>query len=98
MIDARVCRWSAPSESHPVEERDPDAVAMWQERDPIGRFIGYLVSHRVAAEPELARIAREVDAELTEAVEFARSGAPPAIEESPADVPGGMEARLRGEV
>jgi pyruvate dehydrogenase E1 component alpha subunit len=88
LVEARTYRWSAQSGSGSDESRDPAEVAEWMERDPIGRIMVYLAAHGVADEPELARIAREVDEELTEAVEFARSSPPPPAGDALNDVYG----------
>jgi pyruvate dehydrogenase E1 component alpha subunit len=86
LIEARTFRPDAHTVLFSGEASDTAAVAEWAERDPIGRIIVYLAAHGVADEPELARIAREVDVELNEAVEFARTSPAPEAVSALADV------------
>jgi pyruvate dehydrogenase E1 component alpha subunit len=90
LVEARAYPWGGPPGASPKESREMPEPADWMDHDPIGRFIVYLAAHGVTDEPELARIAREVDTELFEAVEFARSSPPPSAEEALADIYEGM--------
>jgi acetoin:2,6-dichlorophenolindophenol oxidoreductase subunit alpha len=77
LIEVRTFRPHTAAALLAVEGTDPVNLAEWADRDPISRIIVYLAAHGDADEPELARIAREVDVELTQAVEFARASPAP---------------------
>lgn len=85
LIEVRTFRPPADLALASVAGSDAVELAEWAERDPISRIIVYLAAHGVADEPELARIAREVDAELNEAVGFARADPAPEGVMAPAD-------------
>lgn len=52
--------------------RDDEEVARWRERDPLATYPERLIEAGVLTEAEWADLQAEVDAELDEAVEFAR--------------------------
>ena len=89
LIEAKTYRW----EGHVVGEqafvgeyRDPDEVEQAKQRCPIALFGACVTATGFIAAPELERVQTEVQQELDEAVAFAQSSPPPAIEEATRDV------------
>ena len=57
--------------------RDDEEVARWRERDPLTTYPDELLADGVLTEAEWSQLQEEVDAELDEAVEFARESSFP---------------------
>jgi pyruvate dehydrogenase E1 component alpha subunit len=80
LIEAVTYRFRGHSMSDPAEYRSKREERIWQERDPIKRFRRRLAERRVSAEV-LARIDREVEAVVDEAVQFADESPEPPVSE-----------------
>ena len=78
LIECITYRQRGHSSSHPpTEGRDQQEVAAWLEKDPIDRFRAELERRGLLDEETSARIKREVDEEIEEAVRFAEDSPTP---------------------
>jgi 2-oxoisovalerate dehydrogenase E1 component alpha subunit len=86
LIEARVTRL-APHTSQVGDERSPRAVAAARHHhDPIPRFEHYLLEHGLLDKQTRRELASKADAEVADAVEFARRAPEPPSERAFADV------------
>lgn len=85
LIEAKTYRFAGHSRGDARKYRSRDEESAWRERDPIDRMAAALLAAGIASDAELARIADEVAAELTDAVEFARSSPDPLPEQALTD-------------
>ena len=69
-----------------VDNRDPDLVSSWQQRDPLLRLAASLLEQGAVTPTSLAEIQESVDRELVDAVEFARNSPMPDVANVLADV------------
>lgn len=58
--------------------RSPEELAAWKERDPLRRLADSLFQERGQTQDVLQRIEAEIMVDISEAIKFARSAAPPA--------------------
>jgi TPP-dependent pyruvate/acetoin dehydrogenase alpha subunit len=70
-------RYAGHNVGDPEEYRSKDEVAEWREQDPIARFGALLAAHGVLDEAAAAAVAAEVEAEIDDAVAFARESPEP---------------------
>jgi pyruvate dehydrogenase E1 component alpha subunit len=73
-LEFRTYRFKAHSMYDPELYRDKKEVEEWKKRDPIPNFSSMLKEKGLLKEEDLARIEREVAAEVEQAVEFAEAG------------------------
>lgn len=85
LIEARVRRLGQHT-SQVGDLRTPAEVAAARRRDPIPRFAHYLRHHGLLDERHAAELAERADAEVADAVEFARRAAPPPVDRAFQDV------------
>jgi pyruvate dehydrogenase E1 component alpha subunit len=85
LLEARVSRWRGHYEGDPQKYRDPEDLARGLAGDPVLRMAERLRASGVA-EQDLEDDLAAVDAELDEAVAWARAGAVPAPEQAFEDV------------
>jgi pyruvate dehydrogenase E1 component alpha subunit len=85
-IECKTYRWRGHWEGDPQPYRTRDEVEAWKRRCPIVRFRSYLIENNVLSGEELDRIDAAVDAELRDAIEYARKSPFPEPEEAIEDV------------
>ncbi|WP_144921219.1 thiamine pyrophosphate-dependent dehydrogenase E1 component subunit alpha [Halorubrum salsamenti] len=81
-IEAETYRYRGHFEGDPQPYRTEEDVERWQQRDPIDAFTEQLIDRGELAESELDDLRAEVEAEIEEAVEFAREADEPTPEEA----------------
>ncbi len=72
LLVAETYRWKGHSRSDAERYRTKEEVASWRKRCPITRFKRFLKENKVASDEEFARIEKEVERSIEEAVEFAQ--------------------------
>lgn len=77
LIEALTYRFRGHSLADPDELRAAEEKQFWQARDPIKRLAVQLIDRELATEEELKAIEGEVQAEVDEAVKFARESPEP---------------------
>jgi pyruvate dehydrogenase E1 component alpha subunit len=77
LIEALTYRFRGHSLADPDELRHPDEKEFWGERDPITRFVNYLLEHNLATSEELKGIDAQVQETIDEAVKFAEESPEP---------------------
>ena len=85
-LESRTYRWRGHWEGDPQPYRTKDEVDQWKKRCPIERFRAYAVERHLLTKTACERIEREVQAELDDAVEFARTSPFPDPQEALEDV------------
>jgi len=73
-------RYQGHSMGDPQRYRTKDEVTQWEKTDPIGIYNHYLTADKVATKEDLAKIEKEMDQEIQEAVEFAESSPEPSVD------------------
>ena len=86
LLECKTYRFVGHSRSDARGYRTKEEEEAWKERDPITRLRGFLLEEGVAGEAVLAQVAGEVEAEIEDAVEFARSSPDATPEEAFRDV------------
>ncbi|KIT17451.1 thiamine pyrophosphate-dependent dehydrogenase E1 component subunit alpha [Jannaschia aquimarina] len=86
LIENVTYRWRGHSKSDRNRYRTKDEIAGWVKKDPIARMGAMLVTHGIMAEEDIAAMETDVDDEIAEAIEFARSGTDPDPAEVTRDV------------
>ena len=86
LIECKTYRYLGHSKNDPRAYRTKDEEKQWKERDAIKRFRKWLLENTIATEEEIQTIDKEVENEITEAVEFAESSPYPPLEEIVKDV------------
>ena len=86
LLECKAYRFVGHSRSDARGYRSREEEEAWKERDPITRLGGFLLEEGVAGEDMLAQVAGEVEAEIEDAVEFARSSPDATPEEAFDDV------------
>ncbi|MGI1662567.1 pyruvate dehydrogenase (acetyl-transferring) E1 component subunit alpha [Palleronia sp. KMU-117] len=74
-LECRTYRFRAHSMFDAQLYRDKAEVEEWRKRGPIVRFQGWLLENGMIHADDVAKIERDVDAEIAEAVAFAEAGA-----------------------
>jgi pyruvate dehydrogenase E1 component alpha subunit len=86
------------SSDDPSRYRSEKEVKTWEKRDPLGVYAAYLKGRGLWTEDRQARLEREIDAEISEAVAHAEKVGPPTAEDMIrdvyADMPPHLEAQL----
>jgi pyruvate dehydrogenase E1 component alpha subunit len=77
LLECLTYRFRGHSLADPDELRSTAEKEFWAQRDPIKQFAGHLTSRNLASADELKQIDREVDAEITDCVEFALAAPEP---------------------
>ncbi|OGO26121.1 MAG: pyruvate dehydrogenase (acetyl-transferring) E1 component subunit alpha [Chloroflexi bacterium RBG_16_52_11] len=73
-------RFRGHSMGDPERYRPSEEVRSWQESDPIGIYVRYLVDNQIATPEELGQLDTQVQQEIEAAVQFAESSPEPAPE------------------
>jgi pyruvate dehydrogenase E1 component alpha subunit len=77
LLECLTYRFRGHSLADPDELRAAAEKEFWAQRDPIKRLAADLTAKGLASEAELKEIEREVDAEITDCVEFALAAPEP---------------------
>ena len=85
-IECKTYRWRGHWEGDPQPYRTRDEVEAWKSKCPIRRFRSYLSENNMFREEELDTIDSEVDAELRDAIDYARKSPFPEPDEALEDV------------
>lgn len=83
---ANTYRYRGHSMGDPERYREPEEIKEWQKNDPIGIFNKYLVENNMATQEELKHVEEQVEQEVIEAIEFAKSSPEPEPEALFADI------------
>jgi pyruvate dehydrogenase E1 component alpha subunit len=73
-------RYQGHSMGDPQRYRHKDEVTQWEKTDPIGIYNHYLTAEKIVTKDDLAKIEKDVDAEVQDAVDFAEKSPEPALE------------------
>ena len=79
-------RWRGHSKSDRNRYRTSEEISEWIEKDPISRFADSLVAHGVLDAAGVDAIENDVEKEISEGIEFAKSSPDPVISEVSRDV------------
>lgn len=77
LIEAKTYRWRGHSKSDRNLYRTQQEIEEWKQRDPIIRLRALLLERDLLTADDFAAIDREIEAEINEAVEFARNSPEP---------------------
>lgn len=86
LVESMTYRWRGHSKSDRNRYRTKEEIAEWMEKDPILRLSALLVEHKIVSEQDITDIEASVDAEIAEAIEFARTSPDPLTEDVARDV------------
>ena len=73
-------RYQGHSMGDPQRYRKKEEVTQWEKNDPLGIYNQYLTSGKIATKEEFARVEKDVDAEVQQAVEFAEASPEPSLD------------------
>jgi pyruvate dehydrogenase E1 component alpha subunit len=76
LIEAKTYRHGGHHVNDPGLYMDQDILAAWKARDPI-----ILLKDKIKSNAKIKKIEEQVDQELEEAIEFARSSPEPSVED-----------------
>ena len=79
-------RWRGHSKSDRNRYRTSEEISEWIEKDPISRFADSLVAHGVLDAAGVDAIEKDVEKEISEGIEFAKSSPDPVIGDVSRDV------------
>ncbi len=82
LLECKTYRWYGHSEIDPAKYRQKEEVESWKKKDPIPRFEKYLAEKRILNEDSKREIAKQIQQEIDEAVEFADKSPYPDPEEA----------------
>ena len=85
-IECKTYRWRGHWEGDPQPYRTNSDIEVWKRKCPIDRFGKYAIENKLLTSEELETINKDVNAELEEAIEFARKSPYPASDEALEDV------------
>lgn len=89
LIECKTYRWRGHHEGDPNQGeryRTKDEIAVWMEKCPIKRLSDKLLREKIATRNKLQAIDQEISQAIDEAVEYAKAGDFPALEEMYEDV------------
>ena len=86
LVENITYRWRGHSKSDRNRYRTKDEISEWIDRDPISRFANFLIEHGVLCAPAVKAIEQDVEKEIGEGIEFARSSPDPVIGDVSRDV------------
>jgi pyruvate dehydrogenase E1 component alpha subunit len=86
LIEAKSYRITPHSAATPTDNRSPDELAYWRDRDPIARFGRHLVDHGLATEERLAHLTDEARDAVADAAAYALDCPYPDVAEAETDV------------
>ena len=79
-LEIATYRFQGHSMGDPQRYRKKEEVTQWEKTDPIGIYNHYLTAEKIAAKDDLAKIEKEVDQEVQEAVDFAEKSPEPSVD------------------
>jgi pyruvate dehydrogenase E1 component alpha subunit len=77
LLEARCYRYQGHSMTDPGRYRSRAEEELWRKRDPIPRLAKHLLGEGIVGQERLDEIARETDATVQDAMEFARNSPAP---------------------
>lgn len=80
VLECMTYRWRGHSEKDTRDLRPREEIEMWEQRCPVKAFRELVLTHRILTEAELTEAEEQVNAEVTDAVEFAENGPYPPLE------------------
>jgi pyruvate dehydrogenase E1 component alpha subunit len=80
LLEIMTYRFRGHSMGDPERYRKAEEVKKWEEQDPIGRYRGYLVDHKLADAAALDGMDARAEADVLKAIEFAESSPEPALD------------------
>lgn len=86
LIENMTYRWRGHSKSDRNRYRTKEEISDWMKKDPIKRFAKVLRDHKILSAEDVLELEADVDREITEAIEFAKSSPDPVISEVTRDV------------
>ena len=89
LIECRTYRWKehvGPYFDYDLGYRSKEELDEWIEKCPLKRYKEFLLNHHVMSELEMNQIAKQIDDEIEEAVQFAKNSPFPDASELTADV------------
>lgn len=86
LVECKTYRWRSHFEGEPDTYRDPQEVAKWKAKEPIGRFVKRLNEEGILTQGEAQAIEERVASEAEEAVRFAHESPYPELGEALTDV------------
>jgi len=76
LVECKTYRYRGHSRSDPRKYRTKEEEQYWHDRDPILLFSNYLVEQKILTREEIETLESEVDAEMSEAEDFALNQSP----------------------
>lgn len=73
-------RYQGHSMGDPQRYRRKEEVTQWEKTDPIGVYNHYLTAEKIATKDDLAKIEKDVDQEVQDAVDFAEHSPEPSVD------------------
>ena len=86
LVEAKSYRMTPHSAFASTDNRAPEELQLWATRDPIKRFARHLVSEFGCRQDDLDHLAQNAEAEVADAIEFAKSSPQPDPSEALQDV------------
>ncbi len=86
LLEIVTYRYRGHSMGDPERYRKVEEVQKYQENDPIGIYLRYLIREGIASESELSGVDSGVEDEIRDAIQFAESSPEPAPEELFSDI------------
>jgi pyruvate dehydrogenase E1 component alpha subunit len=79
-LEISTYRFQGHSMGDPQRYRQKDEVTKWEKNDPIGIYNRYLTKEGLVTKTELDKVEADVEAEVSEAVEFAENSPEPGLD------------------
>lgn len=86
LIENMTYRWRGHSKSDRNRYRTREEISDWMKKDPIMRFAKVLQDHKVMSAQDILEMEADVDREIEQAIEFAKSSPDPVSSEVTRDV------------
>ncbi len=86
LVENMTYRWRGHSKSDRNRYRTKEEISEWMSQDPIARFSLMLQEHRIITSEAVVEMEADVDREISEAIEFAKSSPDPKPEDLTRDV------------
>jgi pyruvate dehydrogenase E1 component alpha subunit len=80
LIECKTYRTRGHSRSDRNRYRSKEEIEAWKAQDPLPRFEAELMAYGIADEPAIAAVRKSAEAEIADAIEFARQGTDPSPE------------------
>lgn len=86
LVENMTYRWRGHSKSDRNRYRSKEEISDWMKKDPIKRFAKVLRDHKILSAGDVLELEADVDREIAEAIEFAKSSPDPVVSEVTRDV------------